>query len=91
MSDIASDHDAVISLIIQDYRRLQRLDPAHELLGFITGVDDEGYDFVQGRWREFRGRFYKPNDKYIVEGKARYWIGLRDAADALEKSVQIRS
>jgi hypothetical protein len=39
MSDIASDHDAAIMLIVEEYQRLQKHDQNHELLKYITKVD----------------------------------------------------
>ena len=45
MGDLASDHDEAIELVRDEYRRLQRHDPKHDLLKYLSSVEDDGIAF----------------------------------------------
>jgi hypothetical protein len=89
MGDLASDHDAAIELIISEYQRLQSHDPKHELLQYITDVNNEGFTQVGDKYEEFLDRFETPEDKkldYIKRAKvlASYFVALRDVVSKIE-------
>ncbi len=43
MGDLASDHDAAISLINEEYHKLQAKDASHLLLRCVCDVTAEGF------------------------------------------------
>lgn len=89
MGDLASDHDAANELIIREYKRLQRYNPNHELLKYITNVNDEGFEYVKEKCEEFCNKFETEEDKkldYIKVAKVltSYFVALRNEADKIE-------
>ena len=87
MGDLASDHDAAIELVIEEYRRLHTHDSKHELLQYITNVRDNGFKHVKSK--EFFDRFETPEDKkldYIKMARVlcSYYVALREAVDKIE-------
>ena len=45
MSDPASEYDSGIELVIRSYKRLEKSNPHHELLRFIS-IKDDGKSFI---------------------------------------------
>lgn len=89
MGDLASDHDAAIELIIEEYGRLYTHNSEHELLKYITNISSEGFEYVSGEHVEFLDRFETSEDKkldYIKVAKVlgSYFVALRNAVDEIE-------
>lgn len=47
MEDLVSDHDAAISLINEEYHKLQAKDVSHPLLRYICDVTAEGFRYTR--------------------------------------------
>ena len=86
MTSIASDHDAVIELIIEEYGRLQRHDIKHELLRYIRPVGGETINYCTGeRVREdFLQRFSPTEGAPVTAVLGRYLVALMGAVDVIE-------
>lgn len=89
MTDLASDHDAAIELIIGKYRRLKAHDPKHELLQYVTNVTDNGFENVRDKYEAFLERFETPEDKKLDQIKVAkvllsYYDALKEAVDKIE-------
>ena len=90
MTDIGSDHDAAILLVVEEYRRLQSHDPKHEILQYLTKVEDNGFDYVSGeKYKEFLDKFETTEDKKfdhikVAKVLVSYYIALRNAVDKIE-------
>ena len=89
MGDLASERGAAIELIIEEYRRLISHKPQHELLQYITKVNDNGFEHVGDKYHEFLDRFETPEDKkrdYVKVTKVlvSYYVALRNAVDEIE-------
>jgi hypothetical protein len=89
MVDLASDHDTAIELIIDEYHRLQKHNPNHELLQYITDVNEDGFENVNSKYEEFLDKFESSEDKKLPNIKVAkvltsYYVALRDAVDKIE-------
>ena len=77
-------------MVVEEYRRLHSHDPEHELLKYITDVDDTGFDNVSGEtYKKFLDKFETPEDKKsdhikVAKVNASYYIALRNAVDKIE-------
>ena len=86
MGDLASDRIAAIELIIDEYHRLCTHSPDHELLKYITSVNENGFEFSpdQERKEKFLD-IYAPDERTPVAVMlTRYFVALRNAADEIE-------
>ncbi len=87
MTDLASDHDSAIRLIIDEYRRLQKHNKNHELLKYLSKVENEGIAY--SRDEKILNEFL---DKYAPKSEntptavmlTRYFVALRNAVDKIE-------
>jgi len=86
MGDLASDHESAISLIIDEYRRLEKHDNTHKLLKYIFDITNEGFKYSKDK--KIRNEFfdkYNPTEDNSTAGMlADYWIDLRNAVDKIE-------
>jgi hypothetical protein len=85
MSDIASDHDAAIMLIVEEYQRLQKHNPNHELLKYITKVGCTGFENKREYMYEFLNKYSKKENEYWACVLTRYYVDLRNAVDKIER------
>ena len=87
MGDLASDHDAAISLIIDEYRRLQKHDSNHKLLKYLSKVENDGIAYAKDEKiiDEFLDK-YAPKEENTPTAVmlARYFIDLRETVDKIE-------
>ena len=84
MTDLATDHEAVVWFVIEEHRRLERRDPRNPLLKYICGVSDDGFRYstdVEIR-KEFNTRYF--SEGHIAFGLSRYYIDLRREVDKAE-------
>ncbi len=87
MGDLASDHDSAISLIIDEYRRLEKNNKNHELLKYLSKVENEGiaYSNDEKTLDEFLDK-YAPKEENTPTAVmlTRYFVDLRKAVDKIE-------
>jgi len=86
MSDLASDHDAAIELVIGEYRRLQKHNPEHPLLKYLSEVSDDGirYSPATKVRQEFINKFAPDKRTPTAVMLASYYIELRETVDKIE-------
>lgn len=86
MGDLASDHDAAIELVRDEYRRLQRHDPKHDLLKYLLSVEDDGIAFSTNEsvQNEFLTKYAPKENTPTAVMLAKYFVALRDAVDKIE-------
>ena len=78
MSDIGSEHESSMELMIESYLKLQNKDPNHELLSLVNIHDDkQGFSTSEKFWEKFQ----EPKDKYKCQVYIRYFIALEKAVD----------
>ena len=85
MTDIATEHDSAIRLVIGEYRKLQEHDTKHELLKYLSEVWDFGiaYSSDESIISEFTLR-YGLDDALAPHALAKYYVDLRTAVDVIE-------
>jgi len=86
MGDLASDREAAISLIIDEYHKLQTHNPKHELLRYITDVTQDSFRYSADQpTRQAFVDKYAPTDKipFAVMLTA-YLVDLTRAVDQIE-------
>ncbi len=85
MTDLATDHSSAVGLVIGEYRRLQKHDPKHKLLKYLSEVWDVGiaYSSDETIASEFT-REYGLDSALAPTGLANYYIDLRKAVDEIE-------
>ncbi len=84
MTGIAEDQDAARELVAEEYFRLQKLDPHHELLCYLENrVGD--YYFASGKAEEFDTRFaderWKRRETPMTLKLCHYHTALKQAAN----------
>ena len=89
MGDLGSDHEAAIELIIDEYQRLQKHNPNHELLQYVKNVNKEGFETIGEKYEEFLDKFETEEDKKlpnikVVKVYAAYYVALRNEVDKIE-------
>ena len=87
MGDLASDRESAIRLIIEEYRKLQKHNENHELLKYLSKIEDDGiaYSNDEKILDEFLNKYapIKENTPTAVM-LARYFVDLRKAVDKIE-------
>ncbi len=86
MGDLASDHDAAIELIVEEYKRLESHGKNHELLKYLEGVSDEEIKYSNDNKirEEFIDKYAKRKDTPYAVMLTNYFIDLRNAVDSIE-------
>ena len=86
MGDLASDRESAVSLIIDEYRRLQKHDSNHKLLQPIYNVTDSGFKYSKDEkiLDEFLDKYAPNNSTSVAVMLARYFVDLRKAVDKIE-------
>lgn len=76
MSDIGSDYEAQLHMMMKAYKKLRAEDPTNPLLQMVTAhPDDGGFDFHPG----YTERFSHPDDRHRIQGYIRYTFALEAA------------
>lgn len=87
MGDLASDHESAISLIIDEYRRLKKHNENHELIKYLSKVEDGGFNYSNNEkiLNEFLDK-YSPRSENTPTAVmfTRYYTDLRNAVDKIE-------
>lgn len=76
MGDSGSDTLAELSMLIEDYQRLQEKDPEHELLGLAELHEDKKEITFSVPWKR---RFARERDSYKIQSYWRYREAMREA------------
>ena len=85
MADLASEHDAAIELMRDEYRRLQKHEPNHDMLKFIGELKDDEFRYSSDEkiMNEFLDK-YAPGDTTATVALANYYVALRNTVDKIE-------
>ncbi len=86
MGDLMSDIDAGYDLLIEEYQRLEKHDPKHELLRYISLTSNKS-GFIPNQSRELQSEFLKrfTDDKTkVFQMWMNYYVAIRGAVDQIE-------
>jgi FlaA1/EpsC-like NDP-sugar epimerase len=88
MTDLASDHDAAIRLVIEEHKKLQGYYPGHPLLKYCKIIED-GIEWNNKYYEEFLDRFETEEDKKhnhikVAKVTASYFVALNKIIQQIE-------
>ena len=91
MSDCIDDYNSMISLIIDEYQNLSKLNSKNPLLKLIRGVDDNGFEITRSFNKRYGGignNHISERGKFTAKGCA-YLKNLRD--EVTDKLMELLS
>lgn len=84
MANLASDHDAALELVIDEWTALNKINPKNDLLKYVYDVvPGDGLGYSQQHWKEFKEKF---GSGLLASMLAKYYVALRDEVKKISSS-----